>query len=601
MLKKIILPLLLLLTSSVYLYTATNRAILDDGDALYASVARQMVERGDWVTPYANGVRFLDKPPMMYWLMGLAYKILGITEVAARLPSFLAILGIGCLIYLMGKQCAGFPAGFTASSACFFCVGTFLFTLMVFPDILLVFFLTVSLYGFLKWYSNPAYPVWASMLYFASLSAAMLTKGMIGVVFPAAIVLLFLTLKTELYRLRRFHLGKGTILFLALALPWHLLAAKRNPGFLWYYFINEQVLRFFGKRQPADYQSIPVFIFWVLILVWFFPWSAFLPVIVSFFRNAHSRLRDIHPFVLLCLIWITVVLGFFSFSARAEHYSLPIIPPLALLTGIALFPQKLDDTKFQRLHDKWINRTFSFLLIIGAIIGIAICGMITYLIIKGKGLPQSDINIHVRNIRAYSYYFAPIFDIQPQILEQLRPFLMSACLVLSLGLLSAWWINFREQRLQAVLVLSAMMSLFFLCAYKSLCILEDSLSSKQFGLELARLYRPDDCVVTFGDFEAANSINFYSPVLLKIYSGTADLLNFGLQYPDAPQLILSRDDFESRWNSSRRTFFIIPDQEIEKMNLKNSNLVLRNGGRILLCNLPIKHALQYLETEELYP
>ena len=591
MIKKLMLPLLLLLlTSSVYLYTATNRAILDDGDALYASVARQMVERDDWVTPYANGVRFLDKPPMMYWLMGGAYKIFGINEAAARLPSFLAILCIGFLLYLMGKQCAGQPAGFTAAAACFFCVGIFLFTLMVFPDILFVFFLTVSLYGFLKWYSDPACPAWASMLFFAALAAAMLTKGMLGVVFPAAIVLIFLTLKSGLSRLKRFHSGKGTILFLALALPWHLLAAQRNPGFLWYFFINEQVLRFFGKRQPIDYQSIPVPIFWILILVWFFPWSTFIPVMGSFFRNIRFRLSDINPLFLLCLIWIAVVLGFFSLSSRVEHYSLPIIPPLALLAGIALFPQKLDDVQLQQRHDRWINRSFSFLAIIGAIIGLAFCGMIVFSIIGVKGLqPDGDTQAHT--IHAYSYYFAPIFDMQPQIVEQLRPLLMGTCLFLSLGLLSAWWLNRKERRLGAVLALSVMMSLFFVCAYKSLCALEDSLSSKQFGLELARLYHPDDYVVTFGDFEAANSINFYSPVLLKVYDGTAAVLDWGRQYPDAPQLILSKDDFESHWNSARRTFLLIPDWQIETMNLKNSNLVLRHGGRTLLCNLPVEREL----------
>ena len=590
MTKKLMLPLLLLLTSSVYLYTATNRAILDDGDALYASVARQMVERNDWVTPYANGVRFLDKPPMMYWLMGLSYKAFGINEIAARLPSLLAIIGIGVLLYLMGKQCAGASAGFTAASACFFCVGMFLFTLMVFPDILFVFFLTVSLYGFLKWYSDPACPAWASMLFFAALAAAMLTKGMLGVVFPAAIVLIFMTLKADWPRLKRFHSGKGAILFLALALPWHLLAAHRIPGFLWYFFINEQVLRFFGKRQPVDYQSIPVHIFWALILVWFFPWSAFLPAIGSFFKDIRSRLSDSHPLFMLCLIWTAVVLGFFSFSSRVEHYSLPLIPPLALLAGISLFPQKLDEAQLQRRQDKWINRGFSFLAIIGAIIGIALCGMIVFLIIKGKDF-QPDIGVNEHNVYAYSYYFAPVFDIQPQTLEQLRPLLTGACLALSMGLLSAWRINRRGRRLRAVLVLSVMMSLFFICAYKSLRALEDALSSKQFGLELARLYHPDDYVVTLGDFEAANSINFYSPVLLKIYDGTAAVLDWGRQYPDAPQLILSRDDFESRWNSAMRTFIIIPDQQIETMNLKHSNLVLRYGGRTLLCNLPVEREL----------
>ena len=110
------MPLLLVLVSGTYLYTATERAVLDDGDALYAHVAQQMVARGDWVTPHANGVRFLDKPPMMYWLMALSYELLGVTEFAARLPSVLALIGTVCLLYFMGRQSGEPSAGLAAGS-----------------------------------------------------------------------------------------------------------------------------------------------------------------------------------------------------------------------------------------------------------------------------------------------------------------------------------------------------------------------------------------------------------------------------------------------------------------------------------------------------
>jgi 4-amino-4-deoxy-L-arabinose transferase-like glycosyltransferase len=595
MLKKIALPLLLLI-AFVYLYTATSRAILDDGDALYASVARQMVESGDWITPYANGVRFLDKPPMMYWLMGLTYAALGVNEFAARLPSVLAVLGIGLLLYVTGKKYAGQPAGFAAGLAGTFCVGMFLFTIMVFPDILFVFFLMASLCAFLNWYSDPDCPVWPALLFFAALAGTVLSKGMIGIVFPTAIIFLFLMPKREWSRLKRFHLGKGTLLFLALALPWHLLAAKRNPGFLWYFFVNEQVLRFLGKRQPVDYESISVPIFWVLILVWFFPWSAFLPAVRSVFQNIRSRASGLRSLVWLCLSWVVVVLGFFSFSSRVEHYSLPLIPPLALLVGVTLFSEKLDDAQLQRRHSQWIARGFSFLAIIGVAIGLAFCAMLALSMMEGRGA-QPDAGIQARHIRAYSFYFAPIFDLPPQIVEHLRQPLLGTCLAFSLGLLGAWWVNRRGWRMQAILVLSAMMAAFCLFAFKSLRVVEDALSSKQFGLALARLYKPGDCAVTLGDFEAANSINFYSPVLLEVYRGTAAVLDWGLRYPDAPQLILSKSDFELRWNGARRTFLLLPDGQIDALHLNHRSLVLRSGGRTLFCNQPVERGKYPPKTE----
>jgi 4-amino-4-deoxy-L-arabinose transferase-like glycosyltransferase len=593
--KKFELPLLLVLISSVYLFTSASRAILDDGDALYASVARQMVERGDWVTPYANGVRFLDKPPMMFWLMGLSYKVFGINEFAARFPSFLAVLGLGWLLYIMGKKYVGRAAGFTAALAGVFCVGMYLFTLMAFPDIFLVFFLTVSLCAFLNWYSNPDCPAWSSLLFFASVAAAALTKGMIGIVFPSIIVLLFLTIQGQWSRLKRFHLGKGTLLFIALVLPWHWLAAERNPRFLWYFFVNEQILRFLGKRQPVDYESITLPIFWALILVWFFPWSAFLPAIGSAFKNLRSRLSGAAPLLWMCLSWIAVILGFFSFSSRVEHYSLPLIPPLAILAGIALFPKNIEDAQLQDRHERWVSRGFSLLAIIGAIIGLALCAGLAVSLAGEKAQPY--LGLEARHIRAYNYYFAPIFDIQPQIVEQLYPPLLGTGLVLSLGLPCAWWVHLKGRRMAAVLALSVIMAAFFLFAFSSLRVLEDSLSSKKFGLELARLYRSDDCVITLGDFEAANSINFYSPVLLEVYRGTAAVLDWGRHYPDAPQLILSKNEFESRWNGTMRTFFLVPDREVDALNLKHSWLVLSAGGRTLLCNRPINPGGHSTNTE----
>jgi 4-amino-4-deoxy-L-arabinose transferase-like glycosyltransferase len=139
MFQRFALSFLLLIISSVYLYTATSRAILDDGDALYATVARQMLERGDWVTPYADGIRFLDKPPMMYWLMAAGFRVFGISEFGARLPSALAMLGIGLLLFRVREKTFGSATGFAAGLAVSLCVGTFLFTRMVFPDVIFVF------------------------------------------------------------------------------------------------------------------------------------------------------------------------------------------------------------------------------------------------------------------------------------------------------------------------------------------------------------------------------------------------------------------------------------------------------------------------------
>ena len=584
--RKLALPLLILLIASVYLYTSTRRAILDDGDALYATVAKQMVERGDWVTPYANGVRFLDKPPMMYWLMGMSYSVFGTNEFAARLPTVLAVLGIGLLLFRVGARSVSRSCGFIAGAAAALCAGTFLFTRMVFPDMLFVFLLTLALCAFLEWYSDPAGPVVPAMLFYAALAGAVLTKGLIGVVFPIAILLLFLTWSREWPRPKRFHLLKGGLLFLALALPWHVLAARRNPGFLWYFFVNEQFLRFLGMRQPVDYESIPVPLFWALILVWLFPWSAFLPAIRPVLQEFRSRGGQARALVLLSLSWVIVVLGFFTFSSRIEHYSLPLVPPLALLMGLALAPEEFLDAGAQLRRTRWVNRGFAFLGVLGALIGLAMLGAFSLWLMGDWGVQGSPGDM-ARHVRAYDFYFAPIFDLPPQMVAQLRAPLLGTCLVFSLGLSCAWWMNRRGRRMPAVLLLSAVMAVFCLFAYQSLGVCEDAISSRQFGQALGRLYQPGDAAITVGDFEAANSVNFYAPVPLQVYGGTAAVLTWGLGYADAPPCVLTKDEFESRWNGPQRTFLIVADHQIAGLHLSHNFEILHSAGRTLLCNQPV--------------
>jgi 4-amino-4-deoxy-L-arabinose transferase-like glycosyltransferase len=560
-----------------------ERAVLDDGDALYAVAAQQMVERGDWVTPYANGVRFLDKPPMMYWLMGASYLLLGTTEFAARLPTVLAVLATGVLLFLAARDVGRPAAGVVSALAFVLCVGTFLFTRMVFPDMLFVLMMTATIYAFLRWHADAASPVVPALAFYTALAGAVLTKGLIGIVFPLAIVVAALAWSRELARLKRFHMLKGTALFLALAVPWHVLAAKRNPGFLWYYFVNEQVLRFLGRRQPFDYESISLPVFWLLILVWFFPWSVFLPAAFPVVRESVSRNAGERFLVRMSLGWIVVVLGFFTFSSRIEHYSLPLLPPLAMLAGLTLSGASLNGPASGRRKERRLARAFGFLGLLGALAGLAAAaGLLTWGL-GAWGDARGSAGA-ARHLHAYSYYFAPIFDLPPQTVDRLRPPLLGTCLALFAGMAGAWWLNRRGRRTAAVSAIALMMAAFCLFAYQSIGICEEAISSRQFGRVLSRLERPGDALIVAGDFETANSINFYSRIPLEIYGGTAALLEWGLRYPDAPRRMVTRLELESRWAGSARIFLLVPDPRIDELRLGRGHEILRSAGRTLFCN-----------------
>jgi hypothetical protein len=298
------------------------------------------------------------------------------------------------------------------------------------------------------------------------------------------------------------------------------------------------------------------------------------------------RSREARAIVWLSLSWTIVVLLFFSVSSRIEHYALPLFPPLALLVGIALTPESLFDLPEDARRQRWIGRGFSFLGILGAALAVISAGAL--LLWASGWQPIGDMREAAElHLLSYKFYFAPLFDLPPSTLARLVEPLLGTTVALSLGLVLAWWMNRRGWRVRAVGILAGMMMVFFLFAFQSLAVCEEVLSSKQFGRELSRLYRPGDQAIAVGDFETANSVNFYSPLPIAVYRGTAAVLQWGLSYPDAPATILTRGDLLARWKGPDRTFVLTPDALLQELPLEGYSVVLRSGGRTLLCNRPI--------------
>jgi len=628
------------MAAGVYIVTAYGRAILDDGDAVHISVARNMAETGDWVTPYTNGVRFFDKPPMIYWLTAASFRVFGINEFAARVPTICAVVAIALLLFFLGRQAGGLFAGFVAGSAFVFCVGTFLFTCSAFPDIFFVFFLTLSVTAFYIWYQDERNPIFPALLFYAASAGAVLSKGLLGLAFPAVIAFLFLIWSRKFRRLRHFHLVKGTLLFFLLAAPWHILAEIRDSGFLWYYFVHEQFLRFLGKRHWMDYESIALPLFWALALAWLIPWSAFLPALRHVWRDAGdgipangnifracarifdvrqerigrrvlAAVRKVKPDAVLrqkdlagaenvsvrgynsaardavriCFCWAFVILVFFSVSPRIEHYSMPIFPPLAVLIGAALSLKGITANR----AEKTTARGFAFLGLLGcaAALLLIVGGLwLTFGSFGDTGQPQESARLH-----AYKYYFAPLFEMPPEIVGRLKTPLVGTLTVMALGFVCAWFLARRGRRIAAVLAMNLTMAGFCFFAWQSLGICEGFISSRQFGQKLNELYRPGDAAVVLGDFETANSINFYAPVPLYIYNGSADLLRLGMSYPDAPQMLLTPASFVNIWEGNSRTFLLAPEDRLPSLGLQSAWPVLRSYGRVLISNQALSQSL----------
>ncbi len=316
--------------------------LLDDADSVHAEVAREMVARHDWITLYANGIRYLEKAPLMYWSMAASFTLFGPQDWAARLPLALATLALFLVVYATGRRLfASDIAGFYAALILLTSFGIFIYTRIIIPDVIVCLWLSLAMLLFWISLEQPQPSRWTAWGFAAACALNVLTKGLIGVVFPLAIVVIFLLLNRNMGHLRRWHPFSSLLVFLLIALPWHIAAGIANPsqgnpngtmpatgnvhGFFWFYFVNEQVLRYLNRRVPRDYDTVPLLLFWGLLAVWLMPWIAF--VFKAIVPGRTDRAWK------LLGIWAAVVMLFFSFSTRQEYYALPALPPLALMIG----------------------------------------------------------------------------------------------------------------------------------------------------------------------------------------------------------------------------------------------------------------------------
>ena len=186
--------LLLALGIAIYAGSAFSPALQDDADAAHAEAAKEIIERNDWVTLHINGIRYLEKAPLMYWMVALCYRLLGVSEFSTRLPLAMASIGLAFAAWGFARWAWGSRAGYYAGIGVLTSVGIYLFTRILIPEVLLALFLTLAFYFFLRAYLGELNPNLGYPAFFACVALAVLTKGLIGMIFPFGAVGLFLFL-----------------------------------------------------------------------------------------------------------------------------------------------------------------------------------------------------------------------------------------------------------------------------------------------------------------------------------------------------------------------------------------------------------------------
>ena len=268
---------LTLLWALIYIPGLFSPPLLDDADSIHAEAAKEMLLRHDYVTLHANGIRYLDKAPLPYWINAASYAIFGVSEFSVRLPLSLSVLILVFVVFRLGREIAGEEAGFLSALVLVTSIGPYLYTRFFIPDIVVGLWLAISVHLFLRSLDAERPSLLLCMSLGAVTGLNVLTKGLIGVVFPIAIFGIYLLWTGNLRHLSKCvrFLNCGRISGGCLCRG-TFLATLRNPpqgeskGFSWFYFINEQVNRYLNKRIPHDYDRVPLLIFWGLLPLWLF-------------------------------------------------------------------------------------------------------------------------------------------------------------------------------------------------------------------------------------------------------------------------------------------------------------------------------------------
>ena len=593
----------MLFAGAIYLGCVVSPpSLMDDVDAVQAQIARNMIASGDWVTARLDGVAYLEKAPLVYWLIAIFYKIFGVRDWVARLPFALSSMALAWLTTAMGIWAFGKRAGFYAGLCISTCIGLFLFTRILIPDVMLTCTVALAMWAMLRALdeSERRPRLWAAILA-ASLGAGLLLKSLVAVLFPVAGGLIYLLLTHQLFeakawkRLRPF---SGAAIVLLIAVPWHVLATLRNPpyfsfsfhsgpgeyhGFLWFFFMNEQVLRFLNLRYPRDYNTVPRLYFWLFHLLWLFPWSVYFPAVAKLSFKPLDRAGKMR---LLALCWTGFLLIFFTFSTTQEYYSMPCYPALALLLGSAMAS-----------GGALVRRGTQVLAGTAAIAAIAVFGI--YWAVRNIPTHGDISSALVRHPSWYTLSLGHIGDLTLESFAYLRVPLLLAGIAFVLGMLGS--ILWKDGR--AYWAAALMMVLFFHAARLAMVAFDPYLSSQKLAEAIqkapeGRLIADHHGKEPYYNF---SSVFFYLNRDGLLINGQYQNLAYGSAAPGAPNVFINEAQFKTLWLEPQRYYLVAEKSDLpafqKAVGAGNLEAILESGGKVVVTN----HALPSNALQEAHP
>jgi len=523
--------LLCLICLIVLFHGLGSAALFEPDEGRNAEKAREILLLGDWVTPHQNFLPILDKPIFFYWLVALCFKIFGLAEWSARLPSALSAMGCLFLVYRFARIKWGM---WEALWSCLILVTSVEFLVLsriVIFDMTLTLFITwtlMSFYAAQKAGQSTSRNVhWLTM--YAAMGVATLVKGLLGVIIPSMVIFGYLLFSRKWFLLSQMKIALGAIVFMVIVTPWYAWVEVKNPGYLQHFLWEEHFVRYltshFGRTRSWYY-------FFVVLGVGFLPWSLILPATM---RSLFKQLAD--EVNLFLALWIILPFIFFSASySKLPHYILPIFPALALLTGRALGMQDYESAK-----SRW--GCFFILLIFPAV-------FVLYLLIGAgwPGLLPVEIRAGVIQKVAAIGVYAVIF------------FLIFA--VFAFGHIKRLWRDCGA----ALLCTSVSLALFFVLLTQIIAATSFHRTSRAFAQQLATVIDPKDRLVFYNTY--SEGIPFYLQINKPIWlvqaaeKGAAMGNHYvGENRPAAAagygKIFFTYEEFAQQWKNSDSTLRVL--------------------------------------------
>ncbi len=531
-LSRPILALLAAIFLASWFIPSITRTLVRPDEGRYTEIAREMALSGDYVTPRLNDLKYFEKPPLQYWATALAISAFGQSDFTARWwPLFAGILGLGW-VWVTVRALAGSDVAWVSASLLGAMIYYFVIAHINTLDMGLAAFMTLTMVGLIRGFgidgqSSANARGWMIAAW-AGAALAFLSKGLIGIVLPGAIFVLYLLVSRQWRLLTRMEWIWGPLAFVLIALPWPLLVQSKNPEWAHFFFIYEHFERFSNVEHGRGgelYYFVPI------LIVGLLPWT---PAVLGFFRrDARSAIAETYAKAhlnvpLLLTIWCAFLFVFFSVSrSKLPSYLLPTVPAFAML--LAPIMLRMSSVQFARM------------LVAMALVplGLAIAAAI-------NNRFESD---------AYT----------PAMVNQYAAYFVLSAALYAAAILAAWWLNRRARRIDALIVAATLATAAASALVTGYGTLSPSTSSQQLVVDFLATepqYRNDDIFFSIGMYEQTLPAYLQRAVILVDY---LDEMGLGASL-DPDKVRFNFADFAEEWQALDRGYAVTDFDQLPRLD-----------------------------------